>query len=63
VWPIGFTRVGDFFNLGVMAGGWDAVAAAAKGLPASGNLPITLTVSQVSHMQCAPAAAAGQQRQ
>jgi hypothetical protein len=33
----------DFFQLGAMAGGWDAAAVAAKGLPASGELPITLT--------------------
>ena len=56
----------DFFMLGEMAGGWDAVAVAAKGLPASGELPITLTVSEVSHMQRAPAQAQapmGQRRQ
>jgi hypothetical protein len=47
----------DFFALGAMAGGWDAVAAAAKGLPASGDLAITLTVSELAHMQRAPAPA------
>lgn len=40
---------GDFFCLGAMAGGWDPAAWAAKGLPASGELPITLTVTQVAH--------------
>jgi len=34
----------DFFGLGAMAGGWDEAAWAAKGLPTSGQLPITLTV-------------------
>jgi hypothetical protein len=54
---VGATPVGtpaalcDVFQLGVMAGGWDAVAVAAKGLPASGVVPITLTVSDVGHMQ------------
>jgi hypothetical protein len=44
----------DVFGLGVTAGGhtkdWDFDAAwAAKGLPASGQLPITLTVTRVAH--------------
>jgi hypothetical protein len=51
--PVGAPGFGwpDFFALGAMSGGWDAVAAAAKGLPASGDLPITLTVSELAHMQ------------
>jgi len=39
----------DFFKLGTMAGGWDEAAWAAKGLPTSGQLPITLTVHGVGH--------------
>jgi hypothetical protein len=53
-------EVRDLFQLGVMAGGWDAVAVAAKGLPANGVLPITLTVSEVGHMPPVHAAAPAQ---
>lgn len=41
----------DFFDLGFMAGGWDESAWAAKGLPTSGQLHITLTVHGVSHTE------------
>lgn len=41
----------DFSGLGIMAGGWDEAALAAKGLPSSGNLPITLTVFEVGHVE------------
>jgi hypothetical protein len=41
----------DFFDIGVMAGGWDEVAWSGKGLPASGDLPITITVTKLAHMQ------------
>ena len=65
--PLGakFVVFKDFFKLGVMAGGWDAVAVAAKGLPASGELFFTLTVAKVGHMQHVKPAQApvGQQRQ
>lgn len=57
--PVGPFGVGygwrDFFKLGAMAGGWDAVAVAAKGLPAGGELPITLTVSEVAYLEPLPA--------
>lgn len=49
----------DFFELGAMAGGWDEAAVAAKGLPTSGDLPITMTVSEVAHMGRVPALAQG----
>jgi len=39
----------DFFDLGTMAGGWDEAAWAAKGLPTSGQLAITLTIHGVGH--------------
>jgi hypothetical protein len=39
----------DWFKLGVMAGGWDEVAWAGKGLPSSGHLTIKLEVSKVPH--------------
>jgi hypothetical protein len=34
----------DFFDLGVMAGGWDEAAWAAKGLPSHGTLQLKLKV-------------------
>jgi hypothetical protein len=37
----------DFFKLGPMAGGFDEVAWAAKGLPASGNIVLQLTVADI----------------
>jgi hypothetical protein len=40
----------DFFKLGTMAGGWDEAALATAGLPSSGHLPISLTVSEVGHV-------------
>jgi hypothetical protein len=40
---------GNIFDVGSMAGGWDEVAWAGKGLPTSGQLTIKLTVSKVSH--------------
>jgi hypothetical protein len=40
----------DLFEVGPMPGGWDEAAWAAKGLPASGTLPVKLTVSKVGHM-------------
>jgi hypothetical protein len=39
----------DCFKVGPMAGGWDEVAWAGKGLPISGQLSIKLTVSDVPH--------------
>ena len=39
----------EYFQLGPMAGGWDEAAWVAKGLPASGQLTIKLTVSDVPH--------------
>lgn len=39
----------DVFGTGPMVGGWDEVNWAAKGWPASGETPITLTVSRLSH--------------
>ena len=38
----------DFFSLGAMSGGWDDAAWAAKGLPASGELVFTLTITSVN---------------
>jgi hypothetical protein len=35
----------NLFKIGPMAGGWDDVAWASKGLPSSGPLTIKLTVS------------------
>lgn len=40
----------DYFDVGPMAGGWDEVAWASKGLPASGPLVIKLSVSKAGHM-------------
>jgi hypothetical protein len=37
----------DFFKLGAMSGGFDEAAWAVKGLPASGNITLRLTVSNV----------------
>jgi hypothetical protein len=57
--------INDFFQLGVISGRWDAAAVAAKGLPASADLAITLTVFEVAHMQhvqATPQARVGQQR-
>jgi len=39
----------DAFNLGPMAGGWDEAAWASIGLPAAGQLGLTLTVTSVGH--------------
>jgi hypothetical protein len=44
---VGFS---DFFGIGVMASGWDEVAWSGKGLPASGDLPFTITVSKLARM-------------
>jgi hypothetical protein len=46
----------DFFDLPAMAGGWDEAAWAAKGLPTSGTLPITLTVSAQPQQKAAAVA-------
>jgi hypothetical protein len=48
----------NFFQLPSMAGGWDEAVWAARGLPTSGTLPITLTVFAQSQQQAAAAAAA-----
>jgi hypothetical protein len=40
----------DFFEVGHMAGGWDEAAWASKGLPATGTLPVKLTVSKLGHV-------------
>jgi hypothetical protein len=40
----------DFLEVGPMAGGWNEAAWANKGLPATGTLPVKLTVSKVGHM-------------
>jgi hypothetical protein len=66
--PVGTpaAKFGRFLKLGVMAGGWDAAVWAANGLPADGVLPVTLTVSEMAHMQRVPAPAqapVGWQRQ
>jgi hypothetical protein len=37
----------DFFEVGTMAGGWDEAAWAAEGLPTSGELVITATITGV----------------
>lgn len=39
----------DFFEVGLMAGGWDEVAWAAKDWSASGALEVTLKVTKVGH--------------
>jgi hypothetical protein len=39
----------DFFDVGAMAGGWDEAAWAAEGLPTSGELIMTATITSVSH--------------
>jgi hypothetical protein len=39
-----------FFDIGFMEAGWDEVAWAAQGLPASGPLVLKLSVSKVGHM-------------
>jgi hypothetical protein len=52
----------DHFDLGPMAGGWDEVAWAGKGLPASGPLSIKLTVSGLPHAPV-PRAPVGRRRQ
>jgi hypothetical protein len=63
VTPVGHTGAHcNLLQLGMMAGGWDEVAVAAQGLPTSGVLPITLTVSETGHMQRVPAPV-GQRRQ
>jgi hypothetical protein len=41
---------GDFFALGPLAGGWDEVAWAARGLPASGSLVLKLSMLKVGHV-------------
>jgi hypothetical protein len=41
---------GDFFALGPLAGGWDEVAWAGRGLPASGSLVLKLTMIKVGHV-------------
>jgi len=39
----------DMFKLGPLPSGWDEAAWASKGLPAAGQLDLTLTVTSVSH--------------
>jgi hypothetical protein len=39
----------DFFFAGPMAGGWDAAAWASTGLPAEGELVLTLKVTGLAH--------------
>lgn len=39
----------DFFQLGAMAGGWDAAAWAKAGLPTTGELVLKLRVTEVAH--------------
>lgn len=39
----------DVFEVGPMAGGWDEVKLAGKGVPVRGNLDITLRVTGVGH--------------
>lgn len=39
----------DFFGVGVISGGWDEAAWAAKGLPTHGYILLTATVSEVAH--------------
>lgn len=42
--------ISDFFNIGVMAGGWDVRAWAAKGLPTGGQLVIKTKVWGLAHV-------------
>jgi len=39
----------DVFSLGPLSSGWDEAAWASKGLPATGQLDLTLTVTSVGH--------------
>ena len=38
----------DFFGAGAMPGGWDEAAWTAQGLPTSGQLTLTLTITSVN---------------
>lgn len=40
----------DFFDTGVMAGGWDSAAWVQAGLPTSGELVLKLSVKSVAHI-------------
>jgi hypothetical protein len=46
-WKVEKWAVRDFFKIGSMHGGFDAASWAAKGLPASGNITLRLTVKDV----------------